>query len=53
MVYQAIGVIAIVVGIGLEIFLIGSSFSLGTLIAMAGILVFVYGYFGVKKKPKQ
>lgn len=43
---QAIGIIAIVVGVLLELFMVGSSFSAGTIIAMLGIVVFVYGYFG-------
>ena len=43
--FQAIGIIAIVVGVGMEIFMIGSEFSAGTIIAMLGILAFVYGYF--------
>lgn len=48
---QAIGIVAIIVGVALEVFLIGSQWSVGTIIAMAGILVFVYGYFsGGNKK---
>ncbi len=49
MTLQAIGIIAIIVGVGMEIFLVGSQFSAGTIIAMLGILVFVYGYFN---KPR-
>ena len=48
--FQAIGIIAIVVGLVLELLQIGSEWSLGTLIAMVGILVFVYGYFGPKSR---
>ena len=47
---QAIGIIAIVVGLVLELFLIGSDWSLGTIVAMVGILIFVYGYFGSRTK---
>ncbi len=43
--FQAIGIIAIVVGVLLELFMLGSEFSAGTIIAMLGIVVFVYGYF--------
>ena len=41
---QAIGIIAIVVGVLLELFMVGSSLQAGTIIAMLGIAVFVYGY---------
>ena len=47
---QAIGIVAVIVGIAMEVFLIGSQWSLGTIIAMAGILIFVYGYFTAGKK---
>ena len=50
MIYQAIGVVAIIIGIGLELFRVGSSFSLGTLIAMVGILAFGYGYISSKQR---
>jgi len=45
MTLQAIGIIAIVVGVAMELFLVGSEFSAGTIVAMIGVLVFVYGYF--------
>lgn len=47
---QTIGAIAIVVGIALELFLIGSEYSLGTAIAAIGIFVFVYAYFDKREK---
>jgi hypothetical protein len=45
MTWQAIGIIAIVVGVAMELFSIGAQFSAGTIVAMIGILLFVYGYF--------
>jgi len=39
---RTLSVVAIVVGLGLEILRIGSQFSLGTIIAGVGIVVFVY-----------
>lgn len=45
MAIQAIGIIAIVVGVAMEFFMLGSKFSAGTIVAMIGVLVFVYGYF--------
>jgi hypothetical protein len=42
---QAIGIIAVIGGVVMELFLVGSQFSAGTIIAMLGIVVFVYGYF--------
>lgn len=45
MIPQAIGIIAIIVGVAMELLLIGSEFSAGTIVAMLGIVAFVYGYF--------
>jgi hypothetical protein len=42
---RTLSVGAIVGGLVLEILRLGSSFSLGTLVAAAGIIVFVYDYF--------
>jgi hypothetical protein len=42
---QIIGGAAVVIGLALEIFRIGSSISLGTSIAAVGIIVFVYAFF--------
>ncbi|HEX9876839.1 MAG TPA: hypothetical protein VGC50_09330 [Gammaproteobacteria bacterium] len=43
---------AIVVGLILETYRLGSEFSLGTLIAAVGIFVFVYDFFSRRQGPK-
>jgi len=50
MTVQAIGIIAIVVGVVMELLMWGSEYSAGTIVAMLGILAFVYGYFNGKKR---
>jgi hypothetical protein len=47
---KTIGAVAIVGGIGLEILQIGSSVSLGTLIAGAGIVAVVYAIMAKSDK---
>lgn len=42
---RVLSLAAIVIGLLMELFLIGSQYSLGTLIASAGIFVFVYDFF--------
>jgi hypothetical protein len=37
-----LSIAAIVIGLGLEVFRIGSQYSVGTLIAGVGVVVFVY-----------
>ena len=48
---KIIGIIAVVVGLLFEIFMVGSNFSLGTIIAGSGIIVYVYAFF--QKPPKK
>ena len=48
---KIIGIIAVVVGLLFEIFMVGSNFSLGTIIAGGGIIVYVYAFF--QKPPKK
>ena len=45
------GIIAVIVGLLFEIFIIGSNVSLGTIIAGGGIIVYVYDFF--QKSPKK
>lgn len=45
------GIIAVIVGLLFEIFMIGSNVSLGTIIAGGGIIVYVYDFF--QKPPKK
>jgi hypothetical protein len=47
-----LSIAAIVVGLILETFRLGSEFSLGTLIAAVGIFVFVYDFFSRRQGPK-
>jgi len=43
MVVQAVGILLLIIGVVLELFGVGSQNNLGTLIAVAGIAVFVFG----------
>jgi hypothetical protein len=47
-----LSIAAIVIGILMEVFMIGSELSLGTGIAAVGIFVFVYDFFQRKQGPK-
>ena len=48
---KIIGIIAIIIGLLYEIFMVGSNFSLGTIIAGSGIIVYVFAFF--QKPPKK
>src|SRR5690606_5930761 len=47
------GIIAILIGLILELFMIGADLSLGTLVAGLGIFVFVYAYFQERENRKR
>lgn len=47
-----LSIAAIVIGVLMEVFMIGSELSLGTGIAAVGIFVFVYDFFQRKQGPK-
>jgi len=49
---KLIGAVAIVVGLMLEVLQIGSQFSLGTLIAGAGIAAIVYAVLAAREKRR-
>ena len=47
---KILSIIAIVVGLGLEYFRVGSQLSLGTIVAGVGIIVFVYDLMARRSK---
>ena len=49
---KLIGAVAIVVGIALEVLRIGAEYSLGTLIAGAGIVAIVYAVMSAREKRR-
>ena len=49
---KLIGAVAIVAGIALEYFRIGAEYSLGTLIAGAGIVAIVYAVMSAREKRR-